>query len=170
MPRALSAPFRYSLERQETGEALIVFLTITHPALSEAIRVVSDGVDYVWNGLTYTGFPFEISLISDGDRPPSAQLSVQNVDRRIGEAVRDLASPPRLRIDVLAASDFDESATPRVSATTGEPEAEYTAASLFLANVRGDAFLEAEITGWNYLQEVWPGIRATQNRLPGLYR
>ena len=169
MPRSLTAPFRYSLERQETGEALIVFVTITHPDLPAAIRVANDAVDYVCNGDTYIGFPFDISLISDGDKPPSARLTVQNVDRRLGEAVRDLASPPRLRIDLLAASDFDETADPRVPAA-GEPSAEYTAASLFLSNVRGDAFLDGEITGWNYLQEVWPGIRATQNRLPGLYR
>lgn len=243
MPRSLTAPFRYSLERQETGEALIVFVTITHPELPSAIRVANDAVDYVWNGDTYIGFPFDISLISDGDQPPSARLTVQNVDRRIGEAVRDLTSPPRLRIDLLAASDFDETANPRVpknlaiygtplteaivgadyewfgtisggvkpytpsiqnpapgmqiemsdentyrvfgplteagtfeniiiqvTADQPAPVAEYTAASLFLSNVRGDAFLDGEIVGWNYLQEVWPGIRATQNRLPGLYR
>ena len=170
MPRQISASMRYALERPETGEALLVFLTITHPELSTAIRVVSDAVDYVWNGETYIGFPFDISLISDGDGPPKARLSVQNVDRRIGEAVRGLSTPPRLRIDVLAASAFDETETPRIAATTGEPEAEYSAPHLFLANVTGDLFLDGEIRGWDYVQEVWPGIRATQNRLPGLFR
>jgi len=169
MPRALSAPLRHALERQETGAAIIVFLTVTHPELPVTIRVASDAADYLWGGETWRGIPVDVTLVSDGDRPPSARLSMQNVDRRIGEAVRGLSSPPRLRIDLVSASAFNETAVPRVP-LDGEPEAEYSAPHLFLRNVKADDFLEAEIAGWNYVQEVWPGIRATQNRLPGLYR
>lgn len=170
MPREISAGLRRALDQPETGEALLIFVSITHPELSVTIRAVSDAVDYVWRGETWYGIPFEIELVSDDDRPPSARIAMQNVDRRIGEAVRGLATPPRLTLDVVAASEFDETASPRVP-LSGEPEAEYTAAKLFLADVRGDAgFIEGQMTGWNYVQEIWPGIRATQNRLPGLFR
>jgi len=47
MARQISASLRKELEDQETGDAILVFITITHPDLDEAIRVVSDTVDYV---------------------------------------------------------------------------------------------------------------------------
>lgn len=170
MTREISASLRQALELQESEEALIVFLTITHPSIDPPIRVCSDTVDYVWDGETYIGFPFDCELLSDNDEPPTAKLSIQNVDRKIGEAVRLLDSAPRLRIDVLAASWFNESADPRV-ALGDTPVADYTADKLFLTNIEADALaVKADIVSWNYTQEVWPGIRATQDRLPGIFR
>lgn len=170
MPRILSASLRREIERQETDEALIAFLTITHPDLDAAIRVCSDGVDYVWGGETFIGFPFDAQLLTDGDQPPVAQLAVQNVDRRIGNSLRSLTGPARLRLDIVAASWFDRSAAPRLP-IAAEPSAEYTADKLFLANVKCDDLqITADIVSWNYLQDIWPGLRATQNRLPGLFR
>jgi hypothetical protein len=170
MSRTLSASLKRVLGSQEQDEALICFLTITHALLSDPVRVCSDTVDYVWNGATFIGFPFDLQILSDNDEPPTAKLSIQNVDRRIGEAVQLLDSPARLRIDVLAASWFNASATPRV-ALGDTPFADYTADKLFLTNVKADALaVSADIVSWNYTQEIWPGIRATQDRLPGLFR
>jgi hypothetical protein len=171
MARQISASLRKELEDQETGDAILVFITITHPDLDEAIRVVSDTVDYVWNSDTYIGFPFDIQLLTDNDSPPRASLTIQNVDRRIGNAIDSLTSPPRFRIDVMGASWFDQTVVPRVAIDSPEPEADYTADRLFLSDVTVTAFeVSATIVSWNYVQEVWPGIRATQSRLPGLYR
>lgn len=170
MSRTISASLKRTINRQEEDEALICFLTITHAMISEPVRVCSDTVDYVWGGNTFIGFPFDLQLLSDNDDPPTAKLSIQNVDQKIGEAVQLLDSPARLRIDVLAASWFNPSATPRV-AISGTPTPDYTADKLFLTNVKADALaVTADIVSWNYTQEIWPGIRATQDRLPGLFR
>ena len=171
MARVISASLRKELESPESAEAVLVFITISHPDFDDSIRVVSDSASYVWKGDTYIGFPFDIVLLSDDDKPPTASLTVQNVDRRIGMAIENITTPPRLRIDVLGASWFDQTVNPRVALDMPEPDADYTADMLFLNDVEVSAFeVKASIVSWNYVQEVWPGIRATQSRLPGLYR
>lgn len=170
MPRTISASLARALNRQETEEVLIVFLKIEHESLDPPIRICTDTVDYIWQGETYIGFPFDVTILSDTDQPPRARLSVQNVDRRIGKAIRGLTSPARLRLDVIAAQWFNESAEPRVPLGT-EPVPDYTADKLFLVDVEGTTLtIEGEIASWNYTQETWPGLRGTQDRLPGLFR
>ncbi|WP_337183859.1 DUF1833 family protein [Shinella sp.] len=160
---------RRELERQESAEIFLIFLTIRHRSLPEPVRVVSDPADYMLDGNRYQGFEFEISLLSDTEEAPTARLTVQNVDRRIGEAVRDAVSPPRLDIEVIAGSQFDMTVTPRVP-LDGSVERVYAARHLYLTDVDGDVLqLTGTIRLWDYTQETWPALRATQNRFPGLY-
>lgn len=169
MPRTLSASFRQAVESRYSDAVDLVFLTISHPTLAEAIRVVSDTVDYVYDGETWTGFPFDLQLLSDDDQPPQAKLEIQNVDTLIGRTVRALSLPPRLKIELLSSADFDLNADPRTA--LGTPSVEYTADALFLVDVTMDAMtVSGTIRGWDFLQRVWPGRRATQDRYPGLFR
>ena len=169
MPRAISASLRDLLQRQESGEAVLFFITLDHADLAEPIRVVSDGVDYEWQGETWTGFPFDIELLTDGESAPRAQLTIQNVDRRIGDTVRDLSGQIAMRMDIVAASEFDQSATPRTP--IGTPPIEYTAAHLVLSNVSVDVLqVTADIVSYDYSQDAYPARRATQDRYPALYR
>jgi hypothetical protein len=168
--RTFSVGFRNELEASSSGEVFPIFLTITHPNLDLPLRLVSDVVDYVWQGNTFTGFPFEITLISDEDRPPSARLRVQNVNQRIGSAVLVLQSSPRIQLDVLAASDFTEPVN-RVRTEIGTPVVEYSAPRLRLRQVRCDAMMvEGELWSWDLSQEPWPAIRTTKDKTPALYR
>lgn len=167
--RRISSGFRREIERTESGEIALIFLAISHPELEEIIRVVSDPKDFVWGGETFQGFQFEIDLLTDNDRFPEARLTIQNVDQRIGEALRKVTAPARLRIDVLAGSQFDLTVSPRAEIGTAQPE--YTADALYLVDVEVDVMqITGRITSWNYSQELWPGIRATQDRCPGLFR
>jgi hypothetical protein len=133
--------------------------------------VVADAVDYIWNGETYQGFQFDLQLVSDKESPPRGKLTLQNVDERIGHTVLALNGPMRVRVDLIAASAFDQTTDPRVPLESGDPAPDYTADKLFLTDVTGDVFeLSGTLKGWDYIQEIWPGTRATQNRLPGLFR
>lgn len=107
MPRSITASFRKAVEANFSGDVDLVFLTISHPSLSDDIRVVMDNRNYSYNGHTYIGFPFDIQLLSDDEQPPKAQLAIQNVDSGIGEAIRTLVSPPRLKIELLSSADFN---------------------------------------------------------------
>jgi hypothetical protein len=169
MARTISLSFRRSVESQRQEEANLIFATLSHPLLIEPVRVVSDIKNYVRDGATWTGFPFDIQILSDDDNPPKATIEIQNVDRRIGETIRPLQTPPRLKIELLHSDDFDLSADPRTA--IGTPSVEYVADHLFLSNVKIDAMtVSADIVGWDYTQLTWPAPRATQNRLPGLFR
>lgn len=167
--RTISTAFRRSAEARESGDVFLEFIRITHDALSEPIRCVNDIVDFMYGGELYVGCPFSLSLLTDTDQPPRAQLSVQNVDRRIGEAILAIDTPPLLLIKLLSSVDFDLSVKPRTP--IGTPIVEYEADFLRLENVSVDAMtVTADIASWDFTQEPWPAIRATKGRLPGLYR
>lgn len=169
MRRNIPSSLRRVLDLQESGEAIIGFLTISHASLATSIRVAGDGVDYLWLGETWIGFPFKFALLSDGEGAPRTQIEVQNVDRKIGDALRAITSPARVQIDILAASEFDQGADPR--APLGTPLVAYSAKYLFLVNVSVNALaVTGDLVSWDYTQDTWPGRRATQERCPALYR
>lgn len=174
MPRTtVSASFRRSAEANFADEVDLVFLTISHELLIDPIRVVWDNKDFIYNGNTFIGFPFDITLLSDDDTPPKAKLTIQNVDPRIGDTLRTLRSPPRLKIELLSSADFDLNADPRVeiSSSPDVPAVVFVADKLFLTNVSVDIMqISGDIVGWDYLQRVWPGKRATQSIFPALFK
>lgn len=167
--RTVSGSFRRSVESRFQSDANLIFVTLSHELLIEPVRVVSDTKDFVYGGETFVGFPFDLQLLTDDDRPPTATIEIQNVDRIIGETLRPLTSAPRLKIELLHSDDFDLTVTPRTPVRP--PSVEYVANHLFLANVKIDPMtVSAEIVGWDFTQRTWPGVRATQNRLPALFR
>jgi Domain of unknown function (DUF1833) len=168
MTRNITLSIRKELEAQFSTETNLIFLTISHDLLAQPIRVVNDTKDYIYGGDHFIGFPFDIQIYSDDEQPPRAQLTIQNVDSQIGESIRTLTVPPRLKLEMLSTMDFNTDVDPRVD--NGSPTVMYRFDQAFLTNVKVD-FLQvsAEIVGWNYLQRVWPGPRATQNIFPGLF-
>lgn len=170
MPRNITTSFRQSVESQWTDDVDLCFITISHYLLQDKIRVVWDNKDFVYGGNTFIGFPFDITIMSDDESPPQAKLSLQNVSPIIGNTIKGLLSPPRLKIELLSSVGFDLTVTPRVPLSPA-PSSVYTADKLFLTNVSVTVTeIQATIVGWDYLQRVWPGKRATQEAFPGLFR
>ena len=173
MPRNITVSIRKELEAQFSPEADLLFLTLTHTLLSEPVRVVNDTKDFVYDGNTFTGFPFDIQILSDDESPPKAQIAIQNIDSRIGETIRGLRTPVRMKLELLSSVDFDLSVDPRVELGGGSPGATvlYSFDKAFLVNCKVDFLtVTGDIMGWDYQQRVWPGRRATQDRFPGLFR
>jgi|GEM_PF-1949239 len=170
MPRTISASFRNAAESQYEDEVDLAFLTISHELLADPIRVVWDAKDFVWNGNTYIGFPFDLVLLSDDDNSPprAAQIQFQNVDSRIGETIRTLPQSPRIQIDLLHSDDFDLTVTPRTP--IGTPSSINAGSKLFLSNCKVDVLtVTGDLTGYDFSQIVWPSERATQQTFPGLF-
>lgn len=165
-PGAVAA--RVALENPHAPDALLAFLTITHPGLAEPIRVVSDVMDYLRDGQLYTGIPFGFALLTDGDEMPRTQLRLSAVDRRLSQAVRAFTGRPSVRLEIASSADFDLTRDPR------EPFG--AVANLYGFSDFGLAEIDAapgEITGevvlHDYATEPF-GLRGTQDLLPGLYR
>lgn len=107
MARSLSIAARAAANSQQSGEVWAILLTISHPDLPVPIRVCDAGVD-LWVGeLRYQACPFNVSVPTDSeDAAPEVQLTIDNTDRRVGQAMRDLTGG-RVRVDlsvVLASS------------------------------------------------------------------
>ena len=167
--RSISAYYIRELLKQQSPEAWLFFLKITHPNMNEPICVVTDAADYEYNGDTYLGFEFEIAVLNDTARGPETRIRVQNVDQRIGNTIRRLIGSPRMSIQLIAASDFDQTVSPRIPITVPEPL--WEARNLRLVNVKGDAMeLEGRIIYKDYSQEPWPSFRATQGICPGAWK
>ena len=120
-------------------------------------------------GETFTGFQFDITIMSDNDQAPFAKLSIQNVDRSIGEALRSIDNPAVLTLEIIAGSEFDQTVDPRTELTTAART--YTAQELNLIGVDADAiFITGRLQTRDYSKEIWPGLMATQDIFPGLFR
>lgn len=169
MTRQISVPVRQSLEAADSPDGLLAFLTITHPGLGEPIRVVSDVMDYEVGGALYHGVIFGYRLLSDAETGARSQIVVQAVDRRITLALLNLQARAQVTLELRSTADFDLTQDPRTELVASAPV--YAFRDFDLVNVSGDA---SQITGdveiADFTVEPWPSTRATQDRLPGLFR
>jgi hypothetical protein len=94
---------------------------------------------------------------------------MQNIDRRIGQALRASDVRAKVRLELRSSADFDLSQDPRVETASTAPI--YAFRHFELVNVEGDAAqLVGDVELADYSVEPWPNVRATQDRLPGLFR
>jgi len=175
MRRNIGASLRRELDKQESAEALLVFIEIKdedHP--DDVVRVVSESKSYIWQGEEWVGFWFDAVLLSDTEQAPEAQLAVQNVDQKIGQAIRQARRPPRLNMYVIPASEFDEDQDPRVARGMAEsPQTDaipsYSAKHLYLIETEQDvAQVRGQIASWNYAQRMW-GRKVTKADFPAIF-
>ena len=157
MSRLLSSPAQQALFAQETSDTFVVLLTIGHSSLPEPIRVTSDAVITVSNGVSFVPFPFDLALPNDLDsRSYRAKLVIDNVDRSIVQAVRSLTTPPTVLIQIVRA------ATPDVI------EAQFV--DFTLTNVTYDAWrVEGDLTVEDFTAEPFPGAIFSPGLFPGLF-
>lgn len=160
---------RTELNRPDSPNALIAFLTIEHGQLGGALRLVCDVLEYVRGGETWTPVLFDYRLVPDEGRPPRTVLTVPNVDRRIGRALRAVITPPRITLELLSSEDFDLTVVPRQEIATAAVIYEYREFEVASVEI-SPAAVEATVMLRDYSQEPWPFVRATQDRLPGLFR
>lgn len=169
MARPVPPEIASELQAQASPDAILAFLTIEHRNLPNPIRVVSDPIDFVIDGETYIGCPFEIRLLTDEDQAPTTQIRIQNVDRRIGEAVRAVTDRATMALEVRSTSDFNLSAVPRTPLSGASVI--YGFRHFDLIDVTVNAI---DLTGTlmlrDFTQEPYPGKRATQSRCPALFR
>lgn len=89
---------------EQTEEAWIVLIEISHPSLVTPIRVANNPQDITSNGNVFLAGAFTLTLPSDSETIPNVSLSVDNVDRAIVDAARSVATPPVCTIYVVLGS------------------------------------------------------------------
>jgi hypothetical protein len=84
MARSYSSAFKATLNSVSATEAPLVCLEITHPALSQAVRVVNDNLDLTSNGNLFIAAPFDCVLPDDMENQlPKAKLTIDNIGREL---------------------------------------------------------------------------------------
>lgn len=155
--RVLSSDALRAMFNQETDEVFLVLLTISHEDLVAPIRVTTDNVNTISRGETFVAYPFEMNLPDDDEAaPPTATITIDNVDREICNTLRRLSSPASFVIETVRAADPDT------------VEAQWL--DFIMRNIQGDA---SQITGELSLEDVasepFPYIEFTPSRFRGLF-
>jgi hypothetical protein len=95
LARNLSPAARRAIFASQTGEAVILLLTLDHASFADPIRVCSAGEDITSGGLLYQWFPFELTLPpEDDEKAATVKLRIGNADRRVVEAARSVTGAP----------------------------------------------------------------------------
>ncbi len=166
MSRPVSNAFRSAVYAQQTSEVFIMLLTISHPDFEDDIRVANDPYELlplagvrgvVSRGQEYLYLPFNINLPQQDDTGVArASLSVDNVDRRMVDAVRRASSALNVTIEIVLASQVD---VPEVSVQDFK-----------LDRVTYDAFsVSGDISVEYFELEPFPARRFTPSDFPGLF-
>lgn len=140
-----------------TNTAFFFLLTIRPADKGQEIHLVNNTEPVTSNGIIYQPYPFSMSLPLDtGDKIPSIQLVIDNVDQLLINAIRELEQAPNLRVQ-LVTSTFPDLV---------EKDLDF----LRLRNVQYDAMT---ITGTLEVASIWsrrfPAEIVDPIRYPGLY-
>ena len=107
--RSLSAYAKREINQINSGNVYLDLLTISHPDLTEDIRIVNNNENVTSNGLEYLAFNFRANLpTEDPDSTPSVTLSVDNVDRAITDSLMSISSPASIKLQVVLSDTPDE--------------------------------------------------------------
>jgi hypothetical protein len=141
---------------QHADEVFLVLLTIAHETLADPFRFVRNRVRVTSRGNEFLASHFEIELPNDGADVPQARITVANVDRRIGQTLQAIVTPPSVTIELVLGSTPDT--------------VERSWSQFQLTEVTWDALtVQGTLTRIAYWDEPWPYIRVTPSRFPGLF-
>ena len=154
-----SSTFTAAALAERTGEIALELLTLTHPNMAVPLRVTSDSVQTISNGNVFIAYPFAITLArSSNDSPPTARLTISNVDRRIVEALRALPLEPPLDVVITTVLASDPDTVEFELAGYQLRAADYDA-----QRVTGD--LVPDLLD----REPWPSVRFLPSTFPGVF-
>jgi hypothetical protein len=97
-----------AINASSTNTAFFFLLTISPPSGTEKIHLVNNIEPVVSNQVVYQPYPFTMTLPLDtGDKIPTIQLTIDNVDQTLTNAIRELEEAPTIRVQ-LVTSDFPD--------------------------------------------------------------
>lgn len=155
--RTTSLTFRQAINAQNTEEVFIILIEISYGTPATYIRICSGGQNIISNYEEYVYYPFDLSLPSDeAENVPQAQLTIDNVDQSLIEAIRNLARAPGVRLMVVLASDPDT--------------IEVDFADFVFTNISYDALtITGTISVENFMSEPFPGDTFVPSNFTALF-
>jgi hypothetical protein len=160
MSRSFSALAIASQNADHTDEVWLMLMRIKHVDITPdgLLRCVNDVADLTGgsDNELYTAFPFQVALPGEEmDQPAVARIRIDNVDRRIIEAVRALPSKALVDFEIVLASQ----------PTTVE-------IGLNNLTLRAIDFDKMEVTGTVTFEEIFSepvSLDMTPSRFPGMF-
>lgn len=156
MPRTVSNAFWQQLTARTNNDPFIWGLEITHSSLADALRIANSPVDVVSNGKTFMKAGFAFTAPGETDETARGSLTIENVDQRVGQAVKKIKGEVGLRAVSWLESDPD----------TYEHDYNFFELRNFQVNA---LTVTAELWAHDVAGEPCPARRATPEAMPGLW-
>jgi len=145
------------LYKASRSDAWILLARIEHVEMKQDILVARNTVDVIHQSETYLKCSFDVALPTDSDALPQARIMVQNVDREIGRAILGIRDAVEITLTIVRSSDLNTVV--------------HTWPKMKLRDVSGDAsFIEGVLYVETFDTEPYPGVRASKELAPGLFR
>lgn len=156
MSRTLSLDALAGAQAEETGEVYLILLTFDSDDLASPLRFTNDSVPTTSRGDVYDAVPFSATLPSDEPGEiREMEISVDNIDRRMVNALRTASDEMTATMELIIASAPDDVIASFVFDVSA---ASYNATQ---ASVR--------LSYESILNEPFPAERFTPTSFPGLY-
>lgn len=168
--RTLTTEFLRAAFSQETDQVPVFLLTITHPDMTETIRVSSDPTQRVVEfdshivygtlsrGNQFLFFPFKLTLPGENENGPTpAKLELDNVRREYVAALRSMVGPATIDIELVLAGASD-------TVVLSFPEYQLSQAKYDANTITANLEIE------QLANEPFPALAFTPSYFPGLFR
>lgn len=171
MARTIPAATQAGLEERAASEFILTFLTLAHPELGDAVRLVSDDVDYLRASGLFYGTRFRLSRPGDDESMSRGRLTLPNVSWYIGQFITSISTPMTCRIELLARSNF--TLYPDENGQITVLDSEVVLYSSQLLQLRGvtlnQSVAEGELITTDLSTVPAFPVRTTRERAPGLF-
>lgn len=108
--RQVSLTALRAMMAQQTDEVFVPFLKIEHPSFANPIRLAFNTETIHRADGDYLPYAFQVTLpaqMDNSEAPPAVQLTVDNVDLTVNDAIRTITGVPTVTLDVALASSPD---------------------------------------------------------------
>ena len=159
--RTIDASVLREMLAPQTGNTIVPLLQINHSTLTSPFYFAGDYNDVVYNGQTYTAFPFEILLPNDTDETiPQVRLLLDNVGQDLVNLIRGAGDSPKIQVTIV---NIDPSGT--VTKLLGPLDFSLLAVSYDVSTIEMTLGYESDILNSPATKDIFdPGIA------PGLFK
>jgi len=169
--RPLSAPIRADLLLGSSLYPVIPYIRITAPNITGGVAYVGDAVDHVIDGRTYRAIGIGIAPpVENDDLLPKMTLTLPDVDRRLGAALRASRRRAFVSLDWYHMSVFDLTVTPRAPMPGATPLVTIRDRLVVEVTSAGGGSISLVLMRPNLDREPFPQLRATLAVAPGLHK
>jgi hypothetical protein len=156
MSLAMTPAFNTNAAQMIVDDMGLCLVTLDHHMLLEPIRIASADMDVTSRGLLFHGWPILYKLPGQGDGPKRGSITIQNVDPKISQLIRELKGQISVLFEYISRDDVDSLI--------------FDHGGLFFENIDSDdVSITGEIIGYGSDSQSWPNAKATPARTPGLY-
>ena len=158
MSRSITTAAKKEIYASETGAVFLTVLQVIHSSIT-TLYFVNNMVDVVYDGVTYTAYPFKFDPPKDKEgAKPESKITFPNIDRELLAIVRSVSDPITIKAALIMILP-DNTA----SKEGGWWQFEMKNVSYDMMTITGD--LEYDINLDNYLSKT----KYNNLTFPGLY-